>query len=79
MLVLRQWKFAGGWLASLWLPHCVGFTCKVVRGSSALTPCLEHVRAGGRGECYKCTISCICMFGDYTLPLDHLVLVRSDI
>ena len=36
-----------GVLASLWLPHCMGFTCKVVRGSSAFTPCLEHVRAGG--------------------------------
>ena len=23
------------------------FTCKRVRGSSAFTPCLEHVRAGG--------------------------------
>ena len=27
----------------------MGFTCKVVRGSSAFTPCLEHVRAGGGG------------------------------
>ena len=25
----------------------MGFTCKVVRGISAFTPCLEHVRAGG--------------------------------
>ena len=26
----------------------MGFTCKVViGGSSAFTPCLEHVRAGG--------------------------------
>ena len=24
-------------------------TCQVVRGSSAFTPCLEHVRAGGGG------------------------------
>ena len=27
----------------------MGFTCQVVRGSSAFTPCLEHVRAGGGG------------------------------
>ena len=27
----------------------MGFTCKVVRGLSAFTPCLEHVRAGGGG------------------------------
>ena len=25
------------------------FTCQVVRGSSAFTPCLEHVHAGGGG------------------------------
>ena len=28
----------------------MGFTCQVVRGSSAFTPCLEHVRAGGGGS-----------------------------
>ena len=27
----------------------MGFTCQVVRGSSAFTPCLEHVRAGVGG------------------------------
>ena len=27
----------------------MGFTCQVVRGSSAFTPCLEHVRAEGGG------------------------------
>ena len=28
----------------------MGFTCKVVRGSSAFAPCLEHFRAGGGGS-----------------------------
>ena len=41
------------------------FTCQIVRGSSAF--CLEHVRAGGVGVGY------------YTFPLDHSVLVQSDI
>ena len=27
----------------------MGFTCKIVSGSSAFTPCLEHVCAGGGG------------------------------
>ena len=27
----------------------MGFTCQVVRGFSAFTPCLEHVRAGWGG------------------------------
>ena len=27
----------------------MGFTCQVVRGSGAFTPCLEHVRGGGGG------------------------------
>ena len=30
-------------------PQLYGVTCQVVRGSSAFTPCLEHVRAGGGG------------------------------
>ena len=60
----------------------MGFTCKVVRGSSAFTPCLDYtfmLGGGGGGSLDKCTISCICMFGDYTFPLDHSVRVRSDI
>ena len=36
-------------MTSLWLPHCMGFTCKVVRGFGTIAPCLKHVRAGGGG------------------------------
>ena len=38
-----------------------------------------RVRAEFPYICSKCTISCILCVGDYTLPLDHSVLVRSDI
>ena len=34
VLVLCQLTCSGGWLDrfSFWLPHCMGFTCQVVRG-----------------------------------------------
>ena len=53
----------GYWLdvASLWLPHCMGFTCKVVRGSSAFTHCLEHVRAGGGSVANALFHVCVCL------------------
>ena len=69
-----------GWLDKFfWLPHCMGFTCQVVRGFSAFAPYLEHVHDGG-GVVYQ--IPCFNghdSVGNYTLPLDHSVLVRSDI
>ena len=55
----------------------MGFTCQVVRGSGAFNPCLEHVRAGRGGSVANA------LFhegvGYYTFPLDHSVLVQSDI
>ena len=36
----------------------MGFTCQVVKGSSAFTPCLEHVRAGGGGSVANALFSC---------------------
>ena len=49
----------------------MGFTCKVVRGSSAFTPCLEHVRAGWGGgggsvanalfHVYVCLVIILCL------------------
>ena len=52
VLVLCQLTCSGGLVdkASLWLPHSMGFTCQVVRGFSAFSPCVEHVRAGGGGS-----------------------------
>ena len=56
----------------------MGFTCQVVRGSSAFTPCLEHVRAGGGGGSVANALFHEGV-GYYTFPLDHSVLVQSDI
>ena len=56
----------------------MGFTCKVGRGVSAFTPCLQHVRAGG-GSAANALFRVHEGVGDYTLPLDHSVLVRSEI
>ena len=39
----------------------MGFTCKVVRGISAFTPYLEHVRAWGGGGSVANTLVCICI------------------
>ena len=71
----------GGYIASPWLPQCLGFTFKVVRGLSAFAPCLEHVRAGvgGGGSVANALLIDHDSVGNYTLPLDHSVPVRSDI
>ena len=37
----------------------MGFTCNVVRGFSAFTPCLEHVPAGGGGSVDNALV-CVC-------------------
>ena len=58
----------------------MGLTCKVVRGVSAFAPCLEHVRAGGGGGSVANTLFHVYVgVGNYTLPLDHSVLVWSEI
>ena len=58
----------------------MGFTCKVVRGFSAFTPCLEHVCAGGGGGSVANALFHVFVgVGNYTLHFDHSVLERSDI
>ena len=37
------------------------------------------VGGGGRGSVANALFSCYDSVGDYTLPLDHSILVRSDI
>ena len=76
-----MFRGGGGWLDrfSFWLSHCMGFTCQVVRGSSAFTPCLEHVRAGGGGSVANALFSCHEGVGYCIFHLDHSVLVQSDI
>ena len=54
----------------------MGFTSQVVRGSSAFSPCLEHVRAGG-GSVANALFSCHEGVGYCIFHLDHSIVFST--